>query len=322
MTQTEAQFQQVTATMTERQIHIGSVEPAMDRKLDSTFDPLREEISHMHEIWDEFKNWMMDQYMTMLARQNQVRLLACLLSREYFDLIILGKRLDPMINPYSIVKPRSSTPEDKTVFLEMNFGMSKEENSNKKEVANEALELQEFLKMKQPKEKSGLWKTDSLLTLDFEQKKKYFDLSSIDKKDDCNNGNNIDSEKHYPEENYNDRVARTTGTKEQLDSFEKEVYEENIRGDIIRSLDQKVTDSANQFPKLKANSGELSKTEIKIIGFSEVEIDSAFCNEQWTGSEMKEPVAIVKTNDVPSKRFQEGNKKLLSGVAEKAKHIT
>ena len=117
-------------------------------------------------------------------------------------------------------------------------------------------------------------------------------------------------------------IAPTMATEEQLDSFEKEVYEENIRGDIIRSLDQKVTDSANQFPKLKANSGELSKTEIKIIGFSEVEIDSAFCNEQWTGSEMKEPVAIVKTNDVPSKRFQEGNKKLLSGVAEKAKHIT
>ena len=58
--------------------------------------------------------------------------------------------------------------------------MFKEENNNE-DVVNEALQPQEFLKVKQS-EKSRLQKNDSLITSDFE--KKYFDLGSIDKEDD------------------------------------------------------------------------------------------------------------------------------------------
>ena len=83
-----------------------------------------------------------------------------------------------------------------------------------------------------------------------------------------------------------------------------------------------MTNSTNQFPKLKVDNGELSKAEIKTIGSSEVEIDSAFCKEQLIGSEVEELVTVVKTNDVPSRSFQEGNKKQIGGVAEKAKFIT
>lgn len=70
MTQMEVQLQQVMATMTERQVHIGSVELAVDKELDSTFDPLREEINHMREIWDEFRSLVMDQYMIRFARRH------------------------------------------------------------------------------------------------------------------------------------------------------------------------------------------------------------------------------------------------------------
>jgi len=93
-------------------------------------------------------------------------------------------------------------------------------------------------------------------------KKKCSDFGSIDKKDDCNIRNDIGSEKHYPERNHNDQVVRTVGTKEQSDSSEKEVHEKDIRDVIIESLDKEVTDAANQFPKLKVDNGELSKTEM------------------------------------------------------------
>ena len=46
--------------MMKRQIHVGSVELAVDRKLDSVAGLLREEINHRHEIMDEFRNWMME----------------------------------------------------------------------------------------------------------------------------------------------------------------------------------------------------------------------------------------------------------------------
>jgi len=76
-----------------------------------------------------------------------------------------------------------------------------------------------------------------------------------------------------------------------------------------------VTDSANRFPKLEADNGEFSRMVIKAIGSFEIESDVAFCKELLTGSEVKESVANVKANDVPSEKFQEGNKKLIGGVA-------
>ena len=76
----------------------------------------------------------------------------------------------------------------------------KGENRNKKEVGDEALQPQQFLKIKQPKEKSRLWGHDLLFALDFEQKK-CSDFGSIDKKDARKD---VGGEKHYPEGNYND----------------------------------------------------------------------------------------------------------------------
>ena len=143
----------------------------------------------------------------MFARQNQVRLPTCLLFREYSDSIIIEKRPDPSINPYSprrtgldpvsvgnpyltrpqnqnsINKYQSPMQGDKTNVLKMDFEMSKAKNNNKKGVVKEALQPQEFLKMQQSKDKSRLWGNDSLLISDFEEK--YFDLGSINKKDDC-----------------------------------------------------------------------------------------------------------------------------------------
>ena len=58
--------------------------------------------------------------------------------------------------------------------------------------------LHEFLKMKPPKEKSSLWKAESLPTLDFGQKK-YLDFGSNDKKDDCKIESSFGGEQHYLE---------------------------------------------------------------------------------------------------------------------------
>ena len=144
---------------------------------------------------------------------------------------------------------------------------------------------------------------------------------NIDKEDDCNIRDDIVGEIHSPEENYKDQDVWTEDPKKKPDSFEKEVLEEDIQDAIIRSLDQKVVDSVNQFPKLKEDNRELSKIEIITFGSFEVEIDSVFCNEQMTCSDVKELVAVVKTNDVPIERFHEENKKLLDGVVEKVKFI-
>jgi len=86
--------------MTERQIHIESVGSVVEKKLDSIANLLQEEIKHRREIVDEFRNWMRDQCIIMFARRNQVRLPACLLSREYFDPIIIEMLPNPTTTPY------------------------------------------------------------------------------------------------------------------------------------------------------------------------------------------------------------------------------
>ena len=91
----------------------------------------------------------------------------------------------------------------------------------------------------------------------------------------------IGGEIHSLEENYKDQVVWTEDPKEQLDSFEKKVVEEDIRDDIIGSLDdQELIDSVNQFPKMKEDNRELSKTETITFGSFEVEIDSIFYHKQ------------------------------------------
>ena len=55
MKQAESQWQQVSATMTERPNRMGSIESVVDKKLDTIANMLREEFSHTREIWDDFR---------------------------------------------------------------------------------------------------------------------------------------------------------------------------------------------------------------------------------------------------------------------------
>jgi len=80
--------------------------------------------------------------------------------------------------------------------------------------------------MEEPKEKSRLWKSDSLLTLDFRLKNKYSDFSNNNKKDDYNIGNGIGGEWHYPKGIGNNQVDRTADAKVPSNIFEKVHIEE------------------------------------------------------------------------------------------------
>ncbi|XP_052203134.1 uncharacterized protein LOC127808599 [Diospyros lotus] len=144
----------------------------------------------------------------------------------------------PVGNPYfthpwnrnSIDKSQSPMQGDRTLVSEWDVGISKAENDNKKDVVKEVLLPQEFPKIQEPKEGSKLWENDSLPTLDFGLKKKYSDLGSNDKKDDCIIGNNFGGEKHNLKENCNDQVARAADPKGPTDLFEGEAHVEGHSG--------------------------------------------------------------------------------------------
>ena len=90
--------------------------------------------------------------------------------------------------------------------------------------------------------------------------------------------NSVDNNNSNPRSLIQD-VQTKEDSKEQPDSFGKEVFDENVLDDNLGSLDQEMIDAVNQMTGVNGGYREFLELEINISGSLGSEIDPVFHNE-------------------------------------------